>query len=191
MPFAEELADLATAHNASRTSGAWYGNAGNLAPGVGVIFAGLPYPLFNPDLRRYQVLSGMALILTHECDIDQQNQRALNASFLVAPLIQMTAFANTFARQQDVARALARDVAANRVNRLMYLPPPNALLRVQEIPLGAFIYFNSITHANVTHLTAEGVRPVCALSETGLAVLDNRLKNHLFRPKDEQLPRTL
>lgn len=191
MPFAEELAELANTHNASRTSGAWYGAARDLAPGVGVIFTGLPYPLFNPGDRRYQVISGMALILTHECDIDQHNQRAMNTGFLVAPLIQMSAFANTFAQQQDVARALARDIAANKVNRLMYLPPPNELLRVQEIPLGAFIYFNSITHADVTHLTAQGVRPVCALSELGLEVLDNRLKNHLFRPKAEQLPRTV
>jgi hypothetical protein len=191
MPFAEELAELAKTHNASRTSGAWYGTARNLAPGVGVIFTGLPYPLFNPAERRYQVISGMVLILTHECDIDQHNQRAMNTSFLVAPLIQMSAFASRFAQQEDIARALARDIAANKVHRLMYLPPPNELLRVQEIPLGAFIYFNSITHADVTHLTAKGVRPVCALSELGLEFLDNRLKNHLFRPKAEQLPRTI
>lgn len=193
MPFAEELAALATDNNASRNSGAWYGAAGGLAPGVGVIFAGIPHPLFNPEINRYQVVSGLVLILTHECDIDQNNARAMNTSFLVAPLIQMTAFAQIFASeaQQLAARNLARDVAANRVNRLMYLPPPNELLRVPEIPLGAFIYFNAITHADVRHLTADGARPVCALSEIGLEVLDNRLKEHLFRPKAEQLARTI
>lgn len=194
MPFAEELAALATTSNASRNSGAWYGAAAGLAPGVGVIFAGIPHPLFNPELHRYQVVSGLVLILTHECDIDQNNVRGgMNTSFLVAPLIQMTAFAQIFASegQQSVARNLARDVAANRVNRLMYLPPPNELLRVPEIPLGAFIYFNAITHADVRHLTAEGARSICALSELGLEVLDNRLKEHLFRPKAEQLARTI
>lgn len=193
MPFAEELAALATSSNASRNSGAWYGAAAGLAPGAGVIVTGIPYPLFNPEQRRYQVMSGLVLILTHECDIDQNNARSMNSSFLVAPLIQMAAFAQSFstADQQKVGRDLARDIAANRVNRLMYLPPPNELLRVNDIPLGAFIYFNAITHADVRHLTADGARTICALSELGLEVLDNRLKNHLFRPKAEQLARTV
>jgi hypothetical protein len=191
MPFAEDLADLARVHNASRTVGAWYGAPRNLAPGAGVILSGIQYPLFNRDVGRYQVISGMALILTHECDIDQSNRRAFNNGFLVAPLILMNAFADTFANQQEEARSLARDIALNRVHRLMYLPPPNELLRVQEFPLGAFIYFNSITHADASHLAAGGARPVCALSELGLEMLDARLKNHLFRPKAEQLPRTI
>lgn len=191
MPFADELADLARNHNASRTVGAWYGAPRDLAPGVGVIFSGIQYPLFNRDQSRYQVVSGMGLILTHECDIDQNNRRAFNSGFLIAPLILMNAFADQFARQQDEARALARDIASNKVHRLMYLPPPNELLKVPELPLGAFIYFNSITHADVAHLTVDGARAVCALSELGLEMLDARLKNHLFRPKAEQLPRTV
>jgi hypothetical protein len=101
MPFAEELATLANSHNASRTSGAWYGAARELAPGVGVIFKGIPYPLFNRDDRRYHVISGLVLILTHECDIEQQNQRAMNTSFLIAPLIQMSAFAEILAAEHQ------------------------------------------------------------------------------------------
>jgi hypothetical protein len=193
MPFAEELADLATTSNPIRNSGAWYGRSGGLAPGVGVIFNGIPYPIFNPETARYQVNSGLVLILTHECDIDQGNIRAMNRGFLIAPLIQMTAFAANFDNQdlKENGRSLAREIAANRVHRLMYLPPPNELLKVNDFPLGAFIYFNAITNADISHLTAAGAHPVCALSEAGLQVLDARLKNHLFRPKAEQLPRTM
>lgn len=193
MPFAEEVAELAKNNNASRTSGAWYGAAAGLAPGAGLIFGGIPHPLFNPTEGRYQVTSGPVLILTHECDIDQENERAMNTGFLVVPLILIGAFADTLAAEgrQDVARDLARNIAANKVHRLMYLPPPNELLRVPDIPLGAFIYFNSITHADARHLTIDGARPICALSEMGLEVLDTRLKNHLFRPKAEQLARTV
>jgi hypothetical protein len=192
--LADELAKLADAHNAFRTSGAWYGQARDLAPGVGVIFNGIPYPLFNPETGRYQVTAGLVLILTHECDIDQNNVRAMNRGFLIAPLIQMSAFAQNFSANdalKDNARSLARDIAANLVNRLMYLPPPADLLRVTDFPLGAFIYFNAITNADISHLTAPAARPVCALSEIGLEFLDRKLQNHLFRPKAEQLPRTL
>jgi hypothetical protein len=71
----------------------------------------------------------------------------------------------------------------------MFLPPPDSLLRVKEFPLGAFIYFNAITNSDMALLS--NARAVCALSEFGLEILDLRLKNHLFRPKDEQLPRTV
>lgn len=147
----------------------------------------------NPQTNRYQIQSGLVLILTHECDIDQSNVRAINRSFLVAPLIQMSAFAASFSAGslQENGRSLARDIASNRVHRLMYLPPPNELLRVSDFPLGAFIYFNAITNADVSHLTGHAARPVCALSELGLEMLDQRLKGHLFRPKAEKLPRTI
>jgi hypothetical protein len=193
MPFAEELAELAVTSNPIRNSGAWYGQAGALAPGAGVIFRGIPYPIFNPSTDRYQVNSGLVLVLTHECDIDPNNARAMNRGFLVAPLIQMNAFAANFETDElrDNGRSLACEIAANRVHRLMYLPPPIDLLRVNDFPLGAFIYFNAITNADVSHLTAAGAGAVCALSEAGMQVLDNRLKNHLFRPKAEQLPRTV
>jgi hypothetical protein len=193
MPFAEELADLAVKHNPARFSGAWYGHAGTLAPGVGVIFDGIAYPLFNPSTQRYQVQSGLVLILTHECDIDQNNSRAMNRGFLLVPLIPLAMFAAHFSNEglEDDARALARDIAANKVHRLMFLLPPNELLRVANFPLGAFLYFNAITNADISHLSADGARPVCALSEVGLQALDARLKNHLFRPKAEQLPRTI
>jgi hypothetical protein len=194
MPFAEELSELAYKSNTARHSGAWYGSAAKLAPGVGVIFNGVPYPIFNPETGRYQVHSGLVLILTHECDIDQDNIRAMNRSLLIAPLIKMSAFAANFsatAELQEAARALAREIPANRVHRLMYLPPPSELLHVNDFPLGAFIYFNGITNADVSHLTTTGARAVCALSESGLYAIDTRLKNHLFRSKSEQLPRTV
>jgi hypothetical protein len=192
MPLAEELADLAVKHHMARFGGAWYGHAGALAPGVGVIFDGIVYPLFNPITGRYQVQSGLVLILTHECDIDQNNVRVMNRGFLLAPLIPLNTFAANFSDGlEEEARALARDIAANKIHRLMFLPPPNELLRIDNFPLGAFLYFNAITNADVSHLSADGARAVCALSEIGLQALDARLKNHLFRPKAEQLPRTL
>lgn len=193
MPFAEELADLAVNHHPTRFSGAWYGQAGTLAPGVGVIFDKIAYPLFNPSTQRYQIESGLVLILTHECDIDQNNVRAMNRGFLVVPLIPLDTFAANFSKEglKDDARALARDIAANKVHRLMFLPPPNQLLRIDNFPLGAFLYFNAITNADISHLAVDGARPVCALSEIGLQALDARLKNHLFRPKAERLPQTI
>jgi hypothetical protein len=193
MPFAEELSELAVRSNATRNAGAWYGPSDGLAPGAGLIFANIPYPLFNSDTKRFQIQSGLVLVLTHECDIDQANVREFNRSLLIAPLISMLAFAQNFeaVKAEDGARQLAREIAANRVHRLMFLPPPNELLNVAEIPLGAFIYFNAITNTDIGYLSQNGARPICALSQMGLEALDLRLKNHLFRPKAQPLARTM
>jgi hypothetical protein len=187
MPLAEELSQLAISSFSVLRPGAFYGMARSLSPGAGVIFDGVPYPFFDKPTGRYEIREGLALVLTHECDIDQSNVRALNSSFLIAPMILMSSFAQTF--DAATARNLARDIATNQVHRLMFLPPPDSLLRVKEFPLGAFVYFNAITNSDVTLLSK--ARAVCALSEFGLEILDLRLKNHLFRPKDEQLPKTM
>jgi hypothetical protein len=189
MSFVDELAQIALNHTAYQNIGAFYGSAAELAPGTGLIFSGVTYPTYNPANARFEARRGAVLILTHECDIDQQNVREFNTGFVLAPLIAMASFARMFeqANRHDLARNLARDVAGDRVSRLFFLPPPNPLLPANGMGLGAFIYLNAITSGHVKQLSVQEAHKVCALSEYGLEALDRKLRNHFLRPTAQQL----
>jgi hypothetical protein len=190
MPFAEDLAAIALEHS-PRYVGAFYGPAAGLVPGTGLIFSGVSYPTFNEDLNRYEARRGLVLILTHECDIEQANEREFNHSFIAAPLILMAAFARMFEEggRENLGRNLARDIASDKVHRMFFLPPTGELMNSDYLHLGAFIYLNALTSGHINLLRAEGVQAECALSTYALNVLDQKLKNHLFRPPAQQLPR--
>jgi hypothetical protein len=187
MAFADELAAIALEHSASRNTGAYYGAVAQLAPGAGLIFAGVGYATYNPADKRFEARRGPILILTHECDIDASNSRAFNTGFVLAPLILMAAFANIFDGQRDLGRNLARDIASGRVNRMFYLPPTNQFTARQELKLGAFIYLNAITSGHVDQLTEPPASAICALSEYAQDFLDKKLQNHFLRPKADRL----
>ena len=189
MEFVDELTKVAVDHSTLSHLGAFYGPAANLAPGAGLIMSGVAYPEFNETEQRFQVLRGDVLILTHECDIDPENSREFNTGFVCVPLIDMSLFAQNFAaaERKDLARNLARDIAADRVNRMFFLPPPNEILHSVGIQHGAFVYLNAITSSHVRLLKDPAVKPLCALSEYALDVLDAKLKNHFMRPKSERL----
>ncbi len=58
MPFADELREIALNHTVYQSVGAFYGSAANLAPGAGVIFAGVTYPIYNPASARFEARRG-------------------------------------------------------------------------------------------------------------------------------------
>src|SRR5262249_30736181 len=163
---------------------AFYGTATGLAPGAGLIYDRMPYATFNNAAGRFEARRGPVLVLTHECDIDQANVRPFNEAFIVAPIITMRALAENYeaAGKLDEARQLVCACAADLVSRLLFLPPGPAFLE-----LGAFVYLNALTSAHVSQLRDGEVTAPCALSAYGLEVFDHKLKNHLFRPKAEQL----
>jgi hypothetical protein len=184
MAFADEVADAAV-KACQLKMGAFYGPTAGIPPGAGLIYPNVTYPIFNSDLSRFQARTGPVLVLTHECDVDPANARAFNTELLVAPLMSIEAFAAEFDRDDDqrrYGRELASNIASARVPRLCYMPP-----HLAPLERGAFIHFNGITSSHMTLLGA--AQPLCALSEYGLEIIDLRLKNHLFRPKDDQLPR--
>jgi hypothetical protein len=192
MPFADDLAGIALGQSNLARVGAFYGHADTLAPGAGVIFSGITFPAYSPEIGRFEIRRGLALILTHECDIDPANERDFNAYLVVAPILLMSSFAEIFetANRQDAARNLAGDIAADRVNRMFFLPPPTHFVPVESLAQGGFIYLNAICSTHVDMLTeAAGARAECALSEYSLTALDHKLRNHFGRPKAEQLPR--
>jgi hypothetical protein len=184
MAFVDEVAQAAG--KACRLNiGAFYGTAEGLGPGAGVILPDVTFPIFNKQSERFQARVGPALVLTHECDIEADNERAFNTEIVIAPLVLMSSFAQEFDTSDEArsyGRNLAGHISAGHVPRLSYLPP-----YLSPLDQGAFLYFNALSSSHVSQL-GRGP-PICALSEYGMGIVDNQLKNHLFRPKADNLPR--
>jgi hypothetical protein len=187
MSFASELSAIAIGNAASRYLGAFYGSAEGLAPGAGVIFRHVQFPIYNPAIRSFEARRGAVLILTHECDIDPGNARGFNTGFVLAPITRLEGLEGTPDNQKDAVRNLVRDIAANRINRVFYLPPPPDLLGIPDLPLGGLIYLNAISSGHIDQLA--DAEAICALSDYAQQLLDQKLENHFFRPKDQTLPR--
>jgi hypothetical protein len=172
------------------TSGeGFYGTADGLDLGAGLIYANIDFAMYDVGERLFATRSGMVLVLTHECDVDQKNQRAFNDFVLVAPIIPFVEVINGFLQEHDqtYARRSAIDLVSNAVSRVFFLPPVPGHVSPDALEYGGFVFLNQITHSHISAFD-EAVA-LCALSETGLRSFDLKLENHLRRPKEQALPR--
>lgn len=183
--------DVAQAHSiisaaARDDAGNFYGPPAGLALGAGLILSNVEFPTYQPDEDRFVVWAGPVLVLSHECDLDQGNQRLLNDLALVCPVRRLEAIVEMAAEagySDADMRAFLGNLAARRVSRAMYFPPiPDAL------PYGGFIYLNQFTHTSVKRLSAGSAERVTALSAYAMQSVDYVLLEHLFRDKADQLP---
>jgi hypothetical protein len=184
MPFIDEIA-AAAQKTSTVQAGAFYGPAAGLSAGAGLIYEGINYPVFNPAENRFQIRTGLALVLSHECDIDPQNSRDVNTEVLIAPIITVPAFSEIFDTsdgRRALGSGLASNIAAGHVTRMQYLPQ-----HVAPIQHGCFLHFNAITSTHISQLSIQDARSICALSEYGMGVVDRHLQSHLFKPKTELL----
>jgi hypothetical protein len=169
---------------------AFYGSGQGRGLGVGLIYDGVSFPLFNLDHDLFDTASGVVYVLTHECDVDAANERNFNEKVLICPVIKFEDLVvEVIERQSEGALfGMIPDLANDSVFRVFYLPPVPGRLG-HQLPFGGFLYLNDIcsTHVRCFH-QGRAVR-VCALSSYALRLLDGKLQNHLFRPKAEALPR--
>jgi hypothetical protein len=185
---ARRYLDLALANFAFQRPGAFYGSAGGLALGAGLIYRGVLFPQFNVDTGGFDGLQGPAYVLTHECDIDQSNTRHFNDLVLVCPLILFNDFVAEYEGAMGVAalKSFVTALAKNDVSRVFFLPPTPETFGEDELSHGALLYLNQLCHTPVSLFS--GTAAICALSSYGLERLDAKFQNHLFRPKAEPLP---
>lgn len=185
--------DVAQAHSiaaaaARDDTGTFYGAPTGLALGAGLVLSNVEFPLYQPNEDRFVAWAGLVLVLSHECDLDQGNQRLLNDLALICPIRSLEALVGAAAEAGYSDNALTTflgNLASRRVSRAMYLPPlPDAL------PHGGFMYLNQFTHTSVKRLGADDVQKVAALSAYALQSVDYVLLEHLFRDKADQLPLT-
>lgn len=166
--------------------GIFYGNAAELALGAGLILAPVDFPSYSPSEDRFVVWGGPVLVLSHECDLDQDNQRLLNDLALVCPVRRLDAVVEMAAEQgysdNDLTTFLG-NLGRRRVSRAVYLPPLPEIL-----PFGGFLYLNQFSHTSVRRLADDGVTPVAALTAYAMQSVDYALASHLFRDKSDRLP---
>ncbi|MBT3054928.1 MAG: hypothetical protein KME69_08665 [Candidatus Thiodiazotropha sp. (ex Codakia orbicularis)] len=152
--------------------------------GAGQIYTGIRFPIFNDDELIFDTVEGIALILSHECDISLENKRPFNNSALLCPVIPIQIFLHvvTDSMDEDRVRTLFADIGRDRIYRLIFIPPIE-----DSLPFGGVIYLNQITNTDVKAITMETVGLAGTLSSYGLRIIDNKITNHLLRPKASQL----
>lgn len=160
--------------------GKFYGSSADLSLGVGVICARAPYVLYNPDEKRMGAVRGLALILTHECDL--ANDRFACEDLLVCPIIPLEDLLAAFAAVNNDLGGFAGALARDEVSRLFYLPPMGPVLKN-----GGVLPLNQITTTRIEWFRTKTQR-IAALSEYAAFRIDRKLENHLLRSKADALP---
>lgn len=166
--------------------GIFYGNATDLALGAGLVVSPVEFPSYSPAEDRFVVWSGPVLVLSHECDLDQENQRLLNDLALICPVRRLDSIVEMAADQGYSDNALTTflgNLGRRRVSRAVYLPPLPDIL-----PFGGFLYLNQFSHTSVKRLIDDQVTPVAALTAYAMQSVDYALASHLFRDKSDRLP---
>lgn len=173
--------------NANLSPGGYrfYGAVRDAAIGAGVILNNVEYPAYIADQGRFGVLRGLVLVLTHECDLDQANDRVMNDAAIICPVIPLESFVTSLNKVLSDAetRSFISNVTSRYVSRIIYLP-----LIPDVLPFGGYLYLNLLSHTHVSRLTAADVEVICMASGDGLREIDLALETHLRRPKTDRTP---
>lgn len=164
--------------------GKFFSPAGNLSIGAGTIYSNVRYPRFDSAKNLFATVAGLVYVLTHECDVDQANERPFNSELLVCPIIPFEIFVEEYEKvlPEEKLRGFIGNLASRNVSRLIYIPTiPNSL------PYGGLLYLNQISTTSLPVFSLPGVQQISAVTAYGLRVVDQSLNNHLFRPKAERL----
>jgi len=166
--------------------GKFYGSANGLNLGVGQIFAGIRFPIYSEEKGIFQTANGIVYVVTHECDIDQNNKRPFNTHLLICPILDFRIFVEEYQKtfSESVLKSLISRIALRDVSRVIYLPYYNE----NDMPYGGLLYLNQITNTSIDVFSGRGVQQVCTVTSYGLGIIDQSICNHLLRPKVEALP---
>lgn len=163
--------------------GKFYGQKANVALGAGLIYDRVLSPFFSADEKIYLTVKQPVYVLSHECDVDQANQRPFNDTVSFCPVIPIESFIRRYLaawpNREQVISFLSM-VATREVGRVVYVPPGPGFLT-----FGGLVYLNNIASAHVSCF--DGMEPTAALSEYGLRELDVAIGHSLLRPKADRL----
>lgn len=179
-----ESARTSVTSNTTHDFGNFYGGAGTeRAIWVGLIFDKVRYPILNVQDYLYETKEGLVYILTHECDLDQNNRRPFNEYALICPVIPFEDFHTAMSEVMNDSElgAFYGNIGKDNVSRLSYIPAITGTL-----PHGGVLYYNQITHTHIECLTGSAIR-IESLTFTGLRIIDYKMSEHILRPKSEAL----
>jgi hypothetical protein len=151
----------------------------NLA--VGQIFDGVRIAVYNEHDQVFDTREGMAYVLTHECDIDQDNQRPFNQQVLVCPIIELGSVLDNLEplMSQERITNFLTDLAKDTISRVMFFPPINE----HYLPYGGVLDFNNLSSLHISWFESGNTTRVRSLTGYSLPHVDMKITNHLLRPK--------
>jgi hypothetical protein len=165
-------------NKAGRIAQTFYGDRDYLSLGRGLIYNGILYPLYVEEENRFRTLEGLVYVLSHECDVDQNNVRAYNDDILVCPMTPLENVVEVFGDKDNELKSFLGHVAKGRMSRLMWFPRIAGVLEY-----GAMVFWNQICGTKVQVFNREGAEKVAALSFEGLYAVESALREHFLRPK--------
>ena len=123
----------------------FYGPAEGLPVGAGLLLRGCIIAVPHPVDTRFETGVGLGLVLTHECDIDQNNERSFNDLLLVCPIIPLDTFCARWEEEEGAGSwgGILPEIASENVHRAMYLPPAQNAHTCPEMESGGIIYLKS------------------------------------------------
>lgn len=163
----------------------FYGPAADLNLGVGLVLDNAAYPIYDDDEGDFVVVEGIVYLLSHECDISQENDRPFNDAALVCPIIPLQNVLDQYLSglPEDKVVSFVHQLSGSRVDRAAYVPTiPDRL------PHGGVLYFSTLTSTSVAELSKPEIEVRCAVSEPGQIYIDQRLHQAILKPKDQRLP---
>lgn len=165
--------------------GRFYSPGETVGLGKGKIFDSVPCPLFDPNQGVFITAEALVYVLTHECDVDAENERVFNEEVLVCPILRLEFLVEEYEQllPGEQLAAFLGNLGARNIPRLVYLPAIPETLNY-----GGVLYLNQITHAHVSAFTSGGrAAAICAVTAFGLQHVEFALEQHLLRPKAERL----
>lgn len=167
----------------------FYGPPDGLPLGAGVILRDCVMAFPHLSETRFETAVGLALVLTHECDVDQANERHFNGLLLVCPIIPLDNFCEELEEQEGAGAwgGILEQIARDSVYRAMYIPPVRNFGECPELEGGGILYLNHISSVRVEWIKDPGGQAICSLSAIGLRAFDFKLRGHLLREKATQL----
>lgn len=164
--------------------GRFFSSGTNLTLGAGQLYSGVRFPMYFQGEQKFRTARGIVYVLTHECDIDQANQRAFNTHVLICPVIKFEEWLPRLASEYtDVyVQSFLPALAKRDVSRVAYIPAVS-----EDLPYGGLLYLNTIANTHVEQFSSSEARRIASVTSYGLAKLDHILHRHLFRPKAERL----
>lgn len=164
--------------------GRFYGPFEGLDLGAGLILKDVAYPLYDVEESDFAVVTGLAYVVSHECDMDQANIRPFNDYGVICPIIPLQAvlerLLQAMAEEQIVSFLGA--VGRRAVERVLFVPAIHDVL-----PEGGIMYLGALTSTHVTELQRDGVSTCGAVSVYGLRAIDYALEQAFRKPKAQRL----
>ena len=164
--------------------GRFYYSGKSHSVGRGILYDSIIYPLFDSNTGVFLTVAGQGYVLTHECDVDENNNKLFNTDVLICPIIPLQDVVEELAHDLSQAQLISflTNLGARNISRLVYLPT-----LASSLEYGGVLYLNQITNTPSKKFHNGHAHSVGALTGYGLTVTDYSIENHLLRPKANRL----